>query len=136
MEDRVFNRSLFQKKTAARDKLRELGGIMASSEPLLQEAVRTITQGEQPRPQANPMLGIMAMRQQAPGMMGQPMMGQPMMPAMMAPQMPAMMPPPAQPQPQRPPMMAPAPAPQQAPMQQPQGTPPNAATPTAAGHTA
>jgi hypothetical protein len=124
MEDRVFNRSLFQKKTAARDKLRELGGIMASSEPLLQEAVRTITQGEQPRPQANPMLGIMAMRQQAPGMMGQPMMGQPMMPAMMAPQMPAMMPPPAQPQPQRPPMMAPAPAPQQAPMQQPQGTPP------------
>ena len=100
MEDRVFNRSLFRKKTAARDKLRELGGIMASSEPLLQEAVRTIQQSEQPRAQANPMAGIMAMRQmQNRGMMGQPMapMAQPQIPAMPTPQMPAMAQP-AQPQ--------------------------------------
>ena len=123
MEDRVFNRSLFRKKTAARDKLRELGGIMASSEPLLQEAVRTISQREQPRPQANPMLGIMAMRQmQNPRMMGQPMMAAPM-PAMPAAQMPSMMPAP-QPQPmQRPPMMAPPQAPQAQPMQQPMAQP-------------
>ena len=42
--DNVFNRKLFQRKdtSAARDKLRSMGGIMASSEPLIKEAMRTV----------------------------------------------------------------------------------------------
>lgn len=41
--ENVFNRKLFQRKNkdAARDKLRSMGGIMASSEPLIREAMRT-----------------------------------------------------------------------------------------------
>ena len=93
MEQNVFNRKLFKRKsdagskTAARDKLRSMGGIMASSEPLLQEAMKAVQSA--PTPQID-IQGIM----QAQKRMG-PMPSAPM--PQVAPQMPQM-----QPQPQPP----------------------------------
>ena len=116
--ENVFNRKLFKRKsdTAARDKLRSMGGIMASSEPLLREAMKAVQ--DAPKPQVD-IQGIM----QAQRRMG-PMPAAPM--PQVAPQMPQMQP---QPQPQMspqpaPPPQAPAqPAPQQGmnPMQKPMG---------------
>ena len=116
--ENVFNRKLFKRKseTAARDKLRSMGGIMASSEPLLREAMKAVQ--DAPKPQVD-IQGIM----QAQRRMG-PMPSAPM--PQVAPQMPQMQP---QPQPQMspqpaPPPQAPAqPAPQQGmnPMQKPMG---------------
>jgi len=113
--ENVFNRKLFKRKseTAARDKLRSMGGIMASSEPLLREAMKAVQ--DAPKPQVD-IQGIM----QAQRRMG-PMPSAPM--PQVAPQMPQMQP---QPQPQMSPQPAPpqpAPAPQQGmnPMQKPMG---------------
>ena len=118
--ENVFNRKLFKRKseTAARDKLRSMGGIMASSEPLLREAMKAVQ--DAPKPQVD-IQGIM----QAQRRMG-PMPAAPM--PQVAPQMPQMQP---QPQPQMSPQPAPppqapaqpAPAPQQGmnPMQKPMG---------------
>lgn len=103
MEQNVFNRKLFKRKsdagskTAARDKLRSMGGIMASSEPLLQEAMKAVQSA--PTPQID-IQGIM----QAQKRMG-PMPTAPM--PQVAPQMPQM-----QPQPQPPMSPQPAPPPQ------------------------
>ena len=70
----VYNRKLFR-KSSARDELRRMGGIMASSEELMAEAMKTAQQA--PRPSG---LGSMAMpAPQAPMPMQQPMMAQPMM---------------------------------------------------------
>jgi hypothetical protein len=70
----VYNRKLFR-KSSARDELRRMGGIMASSEELMAEAMKTAQQA--PRPSG---LGSMAMpAPQAPMPMQQPMMGMPMM---------------------------------------------------------
>ena len=117
----VYNRKLFR-KSSARDELRRMGGIMASSDELLQEAMRTADQaprpsgpGPMPMPQQAPMMGqpMMGQPMQAP-MMGQPMMQQPMMQQpmmqqpMMAPPMQPMMQPPAF----MPPMMPPSVQPQ------------------------
>jgi len=114
--ENVFNRKLFKRKseTAARDKLRSMGGIMASSEPLLREAMKAVQ--DAPKPQVD-IQGIM----QAQRRMG-PMPSAPM--PQVAPQMPQMqpqMPPQPAPPPQAP--AQPAPAPQQGmnPMQKPQG---------------
>ena len=97
--DRVANRSLFKSKNNARNKLRNLGGIMSSSESLLKEAVKTID-----APVSRPdMSGIMMANRMAP----QP--APPMAPPPMAP--PPMAPPQPQPQPQQ---VAPQPAPQMA----------------------
>jgi hypothetical protein len=69
----VYNRKLFR-KSSARDELRRMGGIMASSEELMAEAMKTAQQA--PRPSG---LGSMAMpAPQAPMPMQQPMMAQPM----------------------------------------------------------
>lgn len=122
MEQNVFNRKLFKRKsdagskTAARDKLRSMGGIMASSEPLLQEAMKAV-QGA-PTPQID-IQGIM----QAQKRMG-PMPSAPM--PQVAPQMPQMQPqpqPPMSPQPAPPPQAPAQPAPPQGmnPMQKPMG---------------
>jgi hypothetical protein len=84
----VYNRKLFR-QAPARDELRKLGGIMSSSEELMQEALRTADQA--PRPAG---LGTMAMPMQPPQMpmMQQPMpMQQPM--GMMPPQSMGIMPP-------------------------------------------
>jgi len=86
MENRVANRSLFKNKSGARDKLRSLGGIMASSQPLLDEAYKSI---DAP---VNQMTG-----------MSSPTMGSPMPPMQMRPPMPMQTPPPM-PQQMRPPM--------------------------------
>jgi len=92
MENRVANRSLFKNKSGARDKLRSLGGIMASSQPLLDEAYKSI---DAP---VNQMTG-----------MSSPTMGSPMPPMQMRPPMPMQTPPPM-PQQTAPPMpVAPAP---------------------------
>jgi hypothetical protein len=103
----VYNRKLFR-KSSARDELRRMGGIMASSEELMAEAMKTAQQA--PRPSG---LGSMAMpAPQAPMPMQQPMMAQPMM------GMPMQQPMMGQPmgmQPQQQPMM---------PMQQPAFMPP------------
>lgn len=81
----VYNRKLFR-QAPARDELRKLGGIMSSSEALMQEALRTADQA--PRPMG---LGTMALPMQQP-MMQQPMpMQQPM--GMMPPQPMGIMPP-------------------------------------------
>jgi len=97
--DRVANRSLFKSKNNARNRLRNLGGIMSSSESLLKEAVKTID-----APVSRPdMSGIMMANRMAP----QP--APPMAPPPMAP--PPMAPPQPQPQPQ-PQQVAPQPAPQ------------------------
>jgi hypothetical protein len=70
----VYNRKLFR-KSSARDELRRMGGIMASSEELMAEAMKTAQQA--PRPSG---LGSMAMpAPQTPMPMQQPMMAQPMM---------------------------------------------------------
>lgn len=77
----VYNRKLFR-QNAARDELRKMGGIMASSEELLREAMRTAMQaptpsdlGPMPMPQ-QPAFGMPAQ----PAMPQQPMMQQPMAP--------------------------------------------------------
>lgn len=77
----VYNRKLFR-QNAARDELRKMGGIMASSEELLREAMRTAMQapgpsdlGPMPMPQ-QPAFGMPAQ----PAMPQQPMMQQPTMP--------------------------------------------------------
>ncbi len=122
MEQNVFNRKLFKRKsdagskTAARDKLRSMGGIMASSEPLLQEAMKAVQSA--PTPQID-IQGIM----QAQKRMG-PMPSAPM--PQVAPQMPQMQPqpqPPMSPQPAPPPQAPAQPAPPQGmnPMQKPMG---------------
>ena len=115
--DRVANRSLFKNKSQARDKLRSLGGIMASSEPLLREARNSIQTIDRPRP---PMTaGIMSANPRPPMMaqpMAPPMMAPPMAPPPMAPPQPA--PPPPQPAPQPPMQPAPQPAPSLNPLAQ------------------
>ena len=116
--DRVANRSLFKSKNNARNKLRNLGGIMSSSESLLNEAVKTID-----APVSRPdMSGIMMANQMAP----QP--APPMAPPPMAPQpAPPMAPPPMAPPPMPAPQPQPAPqmaAPQPAPSLNPFGADP------------
>lgn len=130
----VYNRKLFR-QNAARDELRKMGGIMASSEELLREAMRTAMQapgpsdlGPMPMPQ-QPAFGMPAqpiMPQQP--MMQQPMMQQPMapMPMDMGMQQPMMQPQQPMMQPQQPmaePAFMPPTMPQSAQMQpmQPQG---------------
>ena len=90
----VYNRKLFR-QNAARDELRKMGGIMASSEELLREAMRTAMQapgasdlGPMPMPQ-QPAFGMPAqpvMPQQQP-MMQQPMAPMPMDMGMQQPMM-------------------------------------------------
>ena len=113
-QDKVFNRKLFQRKSAARDKLRSMGGIMASSEPLIKEAMRTVSNA--PQPQID-LQGIMAAQKRRGPMQPQPLPqivpGQSGMPSMAQMQ---------QPQPQ----MAQAPQPQ---MQQPAPQPQAGANP-------
>lgn len=114
-QDKVFNRKLFKRKNAARDKLRSMGGIMASSEPLIQEAMRTVSNA--PQPQID-LQGIMAAQKRRGPMPAQPL---PQVMPGQAPGMPAM----AQgPQPQ---MQQPAPQqqpqPSMNPMQAQQGQP-------------
>lgn len=132
----VYNRKLFR-QNAARDELRKMGGIMASSEELLREAMRTAMQapgpsdlGPMPMPQ-QPAFGMPAQ----PVMPQQPMMQQPMAPMpmdmgmqqpMMQPQQPMMQPQQPMMQPQQPmaePAFMPPTMPQSAQMQpmQPQG---------------
>jgi hypothetical protein len=97
----VYNRKLFR-KSSARDELRRMGGIMASSEELMAEAMKTAQQA--PRPSG---LGSMAMpAPQAPMPMQQPMMSQPMGMPMQQPM-------------QQPMMSQPMGMPMQQPMQQP-----------------
>jgi len=126
MQGNVANRSLFRNKSGARDKLRSLGGIMASSEPLLEEAYRSIdTPPARPMPPMPPnMSGIMSAPRPTPPSMPQtppPQMPPPMQPApQMAPQMPPA-PPPMRPAPVAPP------APGLNPMAQVPGKPPGLA---------
>jgi len=126
MQGNVANRSLFRNKSGARDKLRSLGGIMASSEPLLEEAYRSIdTPPARPMPPMPPnMSGIMSAPRPTPPSMPQtppPQMPPPMQPApQMAPQMPPA-PPPMRPAPVAPP------APGLNPMEQVPGKPPGLA---------
>ena len=126
MQGNVANRSLFRNKSGARDKLRSLGGIMASSEPLLEEAYRSIdTPPARPmRPMPPNMSGIMSAPRPTPPSMPQtppPQMPPPMQPApQMAPQMPPA-PPPMRPAPVAPP------APGLNPMAQVPGKPPGLA---------
>ena len=118
-QDKVFNRKLFKRKSAARDKLRSMGGIMASSEPLIQEAMRTVSNA--PQPQID-LQGIMAAQKRRGPMPAQPL---PQVMPGQAPGMPAM-PQGPQPQMQQPaPQQAPQPQPQPGmnPMQAPQGKP-------------
>jgi len=68
----VYNRKLFRQNTA-RDRLKNLGGIMASSEELMQEALRTANAAPGPSD-----LGPMIFSQQQPAMSAPPM--QPMQP--------------------------------------------------------
>ena len=113
----VYNRKLFR-KSSARDELRRMGGIMASSDELLQEAMRTADQaprpsgpGPMPMPQQAPMMAPPAMAPaMAVPMMGQPMMPQPVGQPMMAPPMQPMMQQPAFMPPQVPQSMQMAPA--------------------------
>lgn len=83
-QDKVFNRKLFKRKNAARDKLRSMGGIMASSEPLIQEAMRTVSNA--PQPQID-LQGIMAAQKRRGPMPAQPL---PQVMPGQAPGMPAM----------------------------------------------
>ena len=91
----VYNRKLFR-QTSARDELRRMGGIMASSEELLQEAMRTADRAPMPsdmgpmQPPARPAMPQPMMAPPMQPMMGQPMMGQPMMAAPMQPMQPMM----------------------------------------------
>jgi len=122
MQGTVANRSLFKNKSGARDKLRSLGGIMASSEPLLEEAYRSIDPPKKPD-MPSQMAGLMS-TPQAPRMAPPP-------PPPMAPQMAP--PPQMQPQPMQPapPPIQPAPvappAPGLNPMAQVPGKPPGLA---------
>lgn len=103
----VYNRKLFR-QNAARDELRKMGGIMASSEELLREAMRTAMQapgpsdlGPMPMPMPQqPAFGMPAQ----PVMPQQPMMQQPMapMPMDMGMQQPMMQPQQPMVQPQQP----------------------------------
>ena len=107
MENRVANRSLFKNKSGARDKLRSLGGIMASSQPLLDEAYKSI---DAP---VNQMTGMssptMGSPMQTPPPMQMPMQTPPPMPMQTPPPMPVA------PAPVAPAPVAPAPAQVQAP---------------------
>ena len=120
--ENVFNRKLFRRKDAARDKLRSMGGIMASSEPLIREAMKTVQAAPQPRVDIQ---GIMQAQRRRGPMPAQPLPQiAPGMPAMPQPQMPAMASQGGQPQPQ--PMAQPQPQmqqPQPQPMAQPQPQP-------------
>lgn len=117
--ENVFNRKLFRRKDAARDKLRSMGGIMASSEPLIREAMKTVQAAPQPQVDIQ---GIMQAQRRRGPMPAQPLPQiAPGMPAMPQPQMPAMASQGGQPQPQ--PMAQPQPQmqqPQPQPMAQPQ----------------
>lgn len=108
--ENVFNRKLFRRKDAARDKLRSMGGIMASSEPLIREAMKTVQAAPQPQVDIQ---GIMQAQRRRGPMPAQPLPqiapGMPQMPAMASqggqpqPQMQQPQPQPmAQPQPQQP----------------------------------
>jgi hypothetical protein len=127
MQGNVANRSLFRNKSGARDKLRSLGGIMASSEPLLEEAYRSIDS-----PPARPMPPPMPPNRS--GIMSAPRPTPPPMPRTAPPQMAPPMqptPPPVQPTPPPPPPVQPAPvappAPGLNPMAQVPGKPPGLA---------
>jgi len=125
MQGTVANRSLFKNKSGARDKLRSLGGIMASSEPLLEEVYRSIDTPKKPD-MPSQMAGLMS-TPQAPRMAPPPPMAPQMAPPPpMAPQMP---PPPQMPP--APPPIQPAPvappAPGLNPMAQVPGKPPGLA---------
>ena len=98
MQGTVANRSLFKNKSGARDKLRSLGGIMASSEPLLEEVYRSIDTPKKPD-----------MPSQMAGLMSTPQAPRMAPPPPMPPQMPP--PPPMAPQMAPPPQMPPAPPP-------------------------
>lgn len=116
--ENVFNRKLFRRKDAARDKLRSMGGIMASSEPLIREAMKTVQAAPQPQVDIQ---GIMQAQRRRGPMPAQPLPQiAPGMPAMPQPQMPAMASQGGQPQPQPQP---PAQPPAQPQMQQPQPQP-------------
>ena len=115
MQGTVANRSLFKNKSGARDKLRSLGGIMASSEPLLEEVYRSIDTPKKPD-MPSQMAGLMS-TPQAPRMAPPPPMAPQMAPP---PQMPPA-PPPIQPAPVAPP------APGLNPMAQVPGKPPGLA---------
>ena len=108
----VFNRKLFKRKseTAARDKLRSMGGIMASSEPLIREAMKTVQNA--PKPQID-IQGIMQAQKRMGAMPAAPL-------PQVAPSMAQM-----QPQPQMQPQMQPQPQ-MQAP---PQPAPPQGMNP-------
>ena len=104
--ERVANRSLFRSKNNARNKLRNLGGIMSSSEPLLNEALKTI---DTPTSSSN-LVGIMSVSNMAPPVSmapPAPMVSQPAPP----PTAPTPTPPPAPSAPMAPPPIAPAPTP-------------------------
>lgn len=95
--ENVFNRKLFQRKNkdAARDKLRSMGGIMASSEPLIREAMRTAENIPSPSIDIE---GIMAAQKRKGPMPTAPLPQiVPGAPSMMAPPAQTPMPQPAQP---------------------------------------
>jgi len=128
MQGTVANRSLFKNKSGARDKLRSLGGIMASSEPLLEEAYRSIDTPKQSMPPKllNNTSGIMSSSPVAPPSMSRmpPQMPPPPQIAptpQMQPQSTQTAPPPIQPAPVAPP------APGLNPMAQVPGKPPGLA---------
>lgn len=102
----VYNRKLFR-QASARDELRKLGGIMASSEELMMEALRTASQ--QPASQAPAMAPPPpVMQRPAPMPMPMPMAPMPMAPMPMQRPMAAPMQPPM-PMPMQQPMPAEAP---------------------------
>ena len=104
--ENVFNRKLFKRKTAARDKLRSMGGIMASSEPLIREAMKTVQSA--PKPQVD-IQGIMQAQKRMGAIPATPL-------PQVAPSMAQISPQPqmqAAPQPAPQPQVAPQPAPQQ-----------------------
>ena len=117
MQGTVANRSLFKNKSGARDKLRSLGGIMASSEPLLEEVYRSIDTPKKPD-MPSQMAGLMS-TPQAPRMAPPP--PPPMAPQMAPPPQMPPAPPPIQPAPVAPP------APGLNPMAQVPGKPPGLA---------
>ena len=93
MQGTVANRSLFKNKSGARDKLRSLGGIMASSEPLLEEVYRSIDTPKKPD-MPSQMAGLMS-TPQAPRMAPPPQMPPappPIQPAPVAPPAPGLNP--------------------------------------------
>jgi hypothetical protein len=83
----VYNRKLFR-QASARDELRKIGGIMASSEELMREAVMTAAQAPRPSDLGSmPLPPQPAMPQSPMGMPMQPMMQQPMDMGMQQPMM-------------------------------------------------